>query len=398
MTLLSSNPDFRNLWAAGVLSLTGSQISRIALVLHVFHQTSSLTDIALLIALENVPGIVCVPFAGVVVDRVNKRLVMILSDVGRIVCLAAIILHPSHPVIFVMIALHACGNFFFEPAKTASVPLVVSAADLPRANGLEQGSNHLVLIAGPLIGAELFTRAGLTAALMIDIGTFLGSILLLSRVRVRETGRRAAFAARATFGDMADGWRYIIRRQVVRHLVLMFFVSLLCVGLWLPLAPFFISDFLKGSDRLLGLQFAMFGCGGVIGALCVPALAARFGKGAVLSLALLLEGLTMALYSLVPNPAVSVGICLFWGVVVSAILVPYYSIMQERVEEGFLGRVFSVARQGESAATLLSVGIAVALHGVFSSNQILFAAGVAYTSIIALSAATLAGRELMQTR
>jgi hypothetical protein len=94
----------------------------------------------------------------------------------------------------------------------------------------------------------------------------------------------------------------------------------------------------------------------------------------VLSLALMLEGLTMALYSLVPNAAVSVGICLFWGVVVSAILVPYYSIVQERVEEGFLGRVFSVARQGESVAILLAVGIAVGLHGVFRSSQILFAA------------------------
>ena len=142
----------------------------------------------------------------------------------------------------------------------------------------------------------------------------------------------------------------------------------------------------------------MFGLGGVIGALCVPALVRWVGKGLVLSIALVLEGLTLALYSLVPNIAVSVGICLFWGIVVSAILVPYYSIMQERVEEGFLGRVFSVARQGESVAILLAVGIAVGLHGVFSSNQILLVAGVSYTSIVVLSATTLGGRELMQTK
>ena len=398
MSLLSSNPDFKNLWAAGLLSSTGSQISRIGLVLYVFHETNRLTDVAFLVALENIPGMICVPFAGVVADRVSKRLVMILADAVRIVCLAAIILHPSYPMIFVMIALHACGSFFFEPAKLASIPLVVGAGDLPRANGFEQGSNHVVLILGPIIGAELFTRVGLTATLLVDIATFLGSILLISRVRIREAGRQAGLAARATFRDMAEGWRYIVRRQVVRHLVLMFFVSLLCVGLWLPLAPFFISEFLQGSDRMLGVQFGMFGLGGVVGALCVPALVRRAGKGMVLSLALMLEGLTMALYSLVPNAAVSVGICLFWGIVVSAILVPYYSLMQERVEEGFLGRVFSVARQGESFAILLAVGIAVGLHGVFSSNQILLAAGVVYTSIVALSATTLGGRELMQTR
>jgi predicted MFS family arabinose efflux permease len=142
----------------------------------------------------------------------------------------------------------------------------------------------------------------------------------------------------------------------------------------------------------------MFGLGGVIGSLVVPDLVKQIGKGQVLFGALLLEGLTMSLYSVIPNAEVSIVICLFWGVVVAAILVPYYSIMQEVVDERFLGRVFSLARHVESVAILMAIGLAVLLQGIFRSNQILLIAGLAYISLIALSAMTGGGRKLIQTR
>jgi len=398
MSLLLSNSDFRNLWIANVLSTTGSSITRIGLVLYVFHTTNRLADVAFLIALETIPGTALVPFAGILVDQRSKRWVMILADTGRIICLVVILIHPSYAVIYLMITLHAIGGVFYEPAKSASVPLIVTTSELPRANGIEQSSKSMVLILGPIIGAELFTRLGLTIALVIDIATFLGSVILISRVRIRKAAGHGELAAHSPLSNITEGWRYIVRSKLIRHLIIMFFVSLLCVGLWLPLAPFFITDFLKGSDRVLGFQFGMFGLGGVIGSILIPGLVRRVGKGLVLFVSLLLEGLTMALYSLVPSVEFSIAICLFWGIVVSAILVPYYSIMQELVAENFLGRVFSVARQGESIAILLAIGIAVFLHGLFPSNQILLMGGLAYALVIALSAATAGGRQLMQTR
>ena len=398
MSLLLSNTHFRNLWLANLLSMTGSRISRIGLVLYIFHTTNRLTDVAFLIALETLPGIAFVPFAGVVVDRTSKKLVMMAADAGRVICLLAIIAYPSYWMIYLMIALHAIGSVFYEPAKSSALPLIVKTDDLPRANGIEQSSSNIVLILGPIIGAELFIQLGLKIALIIDMATFLGSLILISRVRIRRAEGQAEVSASSTLTNIAEGWRYIARRQLVRHVIIVFFVSLLCVGLWLPLAPFFITDFLHASDRVLGFQFGMFGLGGVIGSLMVPDLVKRIGKGQVLFAALLLEGLTMSLYSVIPNAVVSIVICLFWGVVVAAILVPYYSIMQEVVDERFLGRVFSLARHVESIAILLAIGLAVMLQGMFRSNQILLIAGLAYFSLIALSAMTGGGRKLIQTR
>lgn len=398
MSLLVSNSHFRYLWLANLLSMTGSRISRIGLVLYIFHTTNRIADVAFLIALETVPGILLVPFAGVAVDRTSKNVVMILADAGRALCLLAIIIQPSYGMIYLMIALHAIGSVFYEPAKSAALPLIVNSNELPRANGIEQSSNNVVLILGPIIGAELFTRLGLKVALIIDMATFLGSMILISQLRIRSAEGHAEVSASSTLTNIVEGWRYIAGRQLVRHVIVVFFVSLLCVGLWLPLAPFFVTDFLQGSDRVLGFQFGMFGLGGVLGSLFVPGLVEKIGKGQVLFAGLLLEGLTMSLYSVVPNAEVSIVICLFWGVVVVAILVPYYSIMQEVVDERFLGRVFSLARHVESVAILMAIGLAVLLQGIFSSNQILLMAGLAYVSLIALSAMTGGGRKLMQTR
>jgi len=256
----------------------------------------------------------------------------------------------------------------------------------------------VVMILGPIIGAELFTQLGLTVALIIDAATFVASILLISRLHIRLAEGHKELAAHTTLNNITEGWKYIAERKLIRHLIIMFFVSLLCVGLWLPLAPFFITDFLRGSDRVLGFQFGMFGLGGVVGSLLVPGLVKRVGKGVVLFISLMLEGLTMALYSSIPSVEFSIVICLFWGIVVSAILVPYYSIMQELVDENFLGRVFSVARQGESVAMLLAIVIAVPLNALLPSNQILLMAGLAYALVIAISAATTGGRQLMHTR
>jgi MFS family permease len=111
---------------------------------------------------------------------------MILADAGRMACLVAILIHPSNSVIYLMIALHAIGGVFYEPAKSASVPLIVTTENLPRANGIQQSSNSVVMILGPIIGAELFTQLGLTVALIIDLATFVASILLISRLHIRS--------------------------------------------------------------------------------------------------------------------------------------------------------------------------------------------------------------------
>jgi MFS family permease len=202
----------------------------------------------------------------------------------------------------------------------------------------------------------------------------------------------------STLDDIRSGWRYLRDNQLVLHLSVLFFISLLCAGLWTPLAPFFIRDHLGASTRVLGWQFAAFGGGAVAGSLVAPAVVRRWGRGVVLFAGLLGEGLCQTTYAVVPDAAISTVLILGWGVVVSLIVVPFYSILQTVVDERFIGRVFAAVRQSENIALALAMGAAVLLQGRMDSSSILLLGGVAYCVLALGSSFTGGGRALLATR
>jgi MFS family permease len=394
--LLAEAP-FRNLWLAGALSLAGSQVGRIGLILYLFRQYDSVPGLALLVVLETLPGVLIAPLAGTLVDRYDKRAVMVAADVARMLVLGAILLRPTLATIYVAAALHSVASAFFAPAKSAAVPLVVRRTQLPAANGLDQLAANGALVLGPILGAELLLGLGLAATLSLDILSYLASALLLLRVPVRspEGGRQPAAS---TLADTRAGWSYMARHGLVLQLTVLFFVSLLCTGLWVPLAPFFIRDVLGGSQHILGLQIGLTGLGAAAGALLAPRVMRRFGGGATLLGALFAEALVMTVYSLLPSVAASSSLMCLWGLAVSMIVVPFYSILQEEVEERFLGRVFSVVRQSENVALVGAMGLAVMLEGQLPAQRIFLAAGLVYCALTAASSLTRGGRLLLATR
>lgn len=392
--LLTRNASFRNLWLAGLLSDTGSEISRIGLVLYVFGTGGSVSTLALLVVLKTLPGVLVAPFVGALADRLNRGHVMIASDLARMLFMLAIATRPGLLVIFVAAALDSVAGALFEPARCAAVPQVVAREEVLRANGLARSATNVTMIVGPVLGAELFLRAGLTVTLLIDAASFLASALLIAAARVRdlasEPGAEAAGGVRA-------GWTYLTRHILALEIVGLSFVSMLCGGLWVPLAPFFIRDFLGGSERVLGWQLAAFGLGGVLGGLLAFRLEGRVHAGSLLFVALLAEGAQISLYALVPHVPVSLAVLVLWGISVALIGASANAILQRHVDEHFLGRVFSVVRQGENLAMLLAMGAAVALSGRMASQTIFLVAGLLYCGAVVAASLTRGGQALRGT-
>ena len=190
MLQILRNGSFRNLWVASLLSALGSQVSRIGLLLYLFDVRGEVISLALLVVLETLPGAVAAPLAGAVVDGMNKRVVMVVSDLSRMIFMLVILVHPSLVIIYLMTGLHSMATVFFEPARSAAIPLIVKQEDLTRANGVDQSAANLILIAGPVTGVVLLRQFGLTASLLIDAASFLVSALLLARVAIRHVDRK----------------------------------------------------------------------------------------------------------------------------------------------------------------------------------------------------------------
>lgn len=387
---------FRRLWAAGWLSALGSQIGRIGLILYVFQERGSVAGIALLVILETLPGVLAAPLAGVVADRASKRRVMIAADLLRALFAGAVLAWPTVWVIYVAAAFQSVATAFFQPTRSSALPRLVRERDLPAANGVEQAAGNLVLIVGPVLGAELLARWGLAVTLSVDALTFLASAALLAGLRLGGPG--GGVASGSALAGVREGWRYLSAHPLAPWMALLFFVSLLCTGLWLPLAPLFLRDSLDAGPANLGWQIGVFGLGSVCGALVAPRLVTRFGKGRVLFAALLAEGSVMALYSRAPSLSAANALMLAWGITISMIVVPFYSILQTVVEERLLGRVFSVIKQCEDGALVAAMGVAAALQGRLSAADAFLAGGLLYAAFAASSLWTRGGRVLLVTR
>lgn len=390
------NSGFRRLWAAGWLSALGSQIGRVGLILYIFRERGSISGLALLVVLETLPGLLASPLAGVVADRASKRRILIGADLLRALFAGVVLTHPAVGTIYAAAALQSIATAFFQPARSAALPRLVAERELPEANALEQGASNLVLILGPVLGATLLLRLGLRATLVADALSFLASAALLARLDLGPAGGETASGSALT--DAREGWRYLAGHPLVSQMAILFFVSLLCTGLWMPLAPFFLCDTLGLSEGLIGWQIGTFGLGSTAGALAAPCLVARLGKGRTLFIALLGEGAVMTAYSRASSLAEATVSMLLWGVAVSMIMVPFYSILQTVVDGPLLGRVFSIVKQFEDGALMAAMGIAAVLQGHLSTAEIFLAAGLLYVVFTASSPLTRGGRALLVTR
>jgi MFS family permease len=394
---IAAERPFWTLWASALLSEIGAQVSRVSLVLAFSANNGAIRAVGLLVLCETLPGALTAFFSGAIVDRSNRRNVMAAMDAARAAAIGCALLDLTAGVIYAVVALGSAAGAFFGPARSALLPCVVTQERLPRANAMDQAASMMVMIAGPALGAELFLNFGLRATLATDAATYLVSAALALTIPA-SIGRPAGGIPESPAAAVWAGWRYLAGHSLARHMVSLGGLSLLCVGLWIPVAPVFIRDFLHASGRTLGLQLSLFGAGGLVGSLGAPLFAARLGKGATVTFALFGEAVIMLVYATVPHAALSTAIILVWGAVVSITIVNSNALLQECVSRAFSGRVFALLRQVESAATVAAVLWASALQKRMPASHIFLSAALVYLTCLALSRRLPGGRELAHAR
>jgi predicted MFS family arabinose efflux permease len=393
MRSVLSNPAFRRLWSAGVLSTSGSEVSRLAIVLYLVHEHRGGEAVALWIALRALPGIVAAPYIGVLIDAVSHRTLLIAADLVRAAMLFILAAQPHVLLVFVAAAVESVAGSVFGPTRQSMLPRLVDADRLDRANGVDQASNTVVLIVCPVIGAQLFLAWGLAPALLIDALSFLASAMLVARVSLPAVTEPPA-SVRAARVELPASWRAVSADARLSALVVFQFASLICAGLWAPLAPFFIRDVLRANDAQLGWQFSAFGIGSAFGAMMAPALIARISGGRLLVVALLVEGLHMIVYAITTHWLLSLLCISSWGVAVSVISVSLVTYVQRTVQGSLLGRVFTLIRQSEQVGLLLAMALAGTLARAASVQAVFAAAGFLYVTATLATASTRGGRQL----
>ena len=391
------NVPFRYLWAAHMTSGCGAQISRMAVILFLFHHENDIRGIAVFVVAATLPGVMTAVLAGAVIDRSNKRTVMLLAECIRIGAGAMILAWPQTTMIYVAAVLSSVASAFFEPSRAACVPLLVERPGRSAANGFDQILTGIVLLAGPIAGANIFLATGLTGAVTVDLAMRTITLLFLFALPASrlEPGERTS---ENTIAAIRDGWTYIATHGTSMYAVLLVAVSIFCVTLWIPIAPLHLHQLFADADRILSIHTGLFGIGALLGGFAAPRVLRWAGSGAAFFCGLALEAIALTSYSQVRTMPLSMAVCLVWGICVSLTLVAYYVLIQELVGSDFLGRVLAFAQQGEGVATVASMALAAVLFQLMSAQRILFFAGIVYLAIVSFSAATRTGMQLLRTR
>jgi len=348
------NADFLLLWSGQAVSTLGSNVSRLALPLLVLALTHAPAQAGLISALQTLPYLVFGLPAGALIDRWDRKRVMISCDIARAVAYGSIPLayavgQVSSALLYGVALVSGTAFVFFNIAQVAALPRVVPVAQLPQANALNASAESAATLIGPglagfIISLARTTVIGAVLAYLLDSLSYLASVISLGFVRTPFQAERTPVAGRSLRREIAEGLRFLWAEPRLRAIALLtlsvnvFFGPLYLAVIVLAEGP------LHADARTLGLIFSVSSVGGLAGAAGAPWLKARLRFGQIIIGSIVLWTLATALLAAANSSAMVVV-----GQAVVSLTLPIYNVavISYRLAltpDALQGRVNSVAR------------------------------------------------------
>ena len=386
---LFRNAGFLLLWAGQFVSQMGDRLAALAFPVLVLRATGSTLETGAVFALYSLPYVLFGAFAGVIVDRFNKRWLMIAVDLVRAVLVLAVplVATRSMPAVFALSFAIATGGVFFEPAKLAMLPEIVAPGRLLRANSLFATSENLTEILGWAFAGVLLASVSTSVAFRLDALTFGVSAAALLAMRYRAPVRTAAeHAARAFWSELREGFRFLARDRGLRANTIMILVCVAGLGAAYPLTFFFAVKVLGGGAGAFGALEATVGAGFFIGSLALVALASRVRKGRVMIAGLAVMGLCLALVATTGSVVGAAVPLAIFGIANAVVLIAVDTYLQQVVPNGMRGRILGTRFTLTQGTYAVSVLVGGALAGVIDVRILFVVVGaiVAASGLVGL--------------
>jgi MFS family permease len=339
--------DFRILWAGMTVSLLGDGIFLVAMAWEAYSLWNAPAALSILGISMTLPTIAFLLPAGMLSDRVDRRLVMLWADFGRAVVIGVLaVLSLTGALTFwqlvIVVAVYGVGTAFFIPAFEAVVPDLVPPAELPAANSLDQFVRPIALrLVGPAIGGAMVAGLGSGTAFALDSASFAASTVAVWMIR--PPVRRPGVDTESPVAAMKAGLRFVARRVWLWGTLLSAAIAYLCfLGPAEVLLPYVVKNDLGASARDLGLVFAAGGIGAIGGALFMGQwghprrdVTVMYAVWTVATLAVAGYGLATASWQLMVA-------CLVFNALETVGTIIWATIKQRHVPASMLGRVSSL--------------------------------------------------------
>ncbi len=268
---------FSCIWASQFLSVSGSALTRFGVIIWAYQQTGSATALSLLSFFATLPYVLASPLAGALVDRWDRRRVLIFSDLaGGAVTLGLLCLFLGGRLqiwhLYLSEALLSLFGAFQDPAFESSVTLLVPADQLTRANGMLSVATNGSRIFAPVLGGLLVNCIGLGGIMSIDLATCLAATLVLVFLTIPRpaVAQTDAPDSRQLWRTMAFGFHYIRQHTGLQGILAIFCgINLLAALTYFGVMPAMILSRSGGNELALSTVQAVLGAGGVVGGILI---------------------------------------------------------------------------------------------------------------------------------
>lgn len=378
--------DFTLVWWGQVVSQIGDGVSKLALLWFVYSVTGSPLKTSVIGLLQTLPAIVLAPLIGIAVDRLPKKVLLIVSDLVRALVLGLIpcwMAPDSFTVshLYVLVTLHAVATAVFGPALTASVPLLVSSSQYTSANALLQSTTSLGIILGPALSGIGIAALSSQEVLCLNAATYIVAAACFVPIRfIRPTLHLVKEPpVTSMLHDLSAGVRYVMTGQPI-FLLLTATASLytLATSAFTTLFPVFGRKLLDLGPVEVGYLWSMLGVGLLMTSLALTTISAWSAKrraamivlssaisgGALLALVGAKETATAAVLLGVLGAGIGVLTPIAWG------------ILQELTPPHLLGRALSFYTMGAMTAAMGGISLFGWMTGRFGEAPALLSIGL----------------------
>ncbi|MDD3925370.1 MAG: MFS transporter [bacterium] len=330
------------------VSLFGSSLVQYAIMWYITLRTQSGTMMTISIVCGFLPTFFLSPFAGVWVDRYNRKALIILAD--AVIAISTLVLailflmgHDALWLLFVISAIRALGTAVQMPAVGAFLPQLVPEDMLTKVNATNGSIQSMVMLVSPLLSGALLTMATIETIFFIDVVTAVVAILiLLLFLRVPVHAKAAVKQTISYFGDMREGFIYIKNHDFVRTFCLFNAVFCILVAPVAFLTPLQVTRSF-GSDvwRLTAIEI-VFSVGMMAGGILMASWGGFKNKVRTMALSNIIIAVCTFALGVVPAFGIYMLFMGLAGIAMPMFNTPLMVLLQQKVEEDFLGRVFGV--------------------------------------------------------
>ncbi|MCP4541170.1 MAG: MFS transporter [Chloroflexi bacterium] len=376
---------FFTIWTGQQLSWIGSALAQFALVWWLTETTGSATVLAVGTLISLLPQVFLGPFAGALVDRWNRRVVMLVADsIIALVsaCLAYLFWTGAMQVwhVYVVMLVRALGGTFHWPAMQASTSLMVPKEHLPRVAGLNQAMGGAVSIMSPPLGALLLKILPLHTIMGIDVATAAFAIVPLFFMRIPQPKQTEASASKPSlWTDVREGLRYALGWPGLLAICLLAMLLNLVINPAMSLMPILVTDHFHGEALQLGWMNSSWGIGLLLGGLILGGWGGFKRRIVTMLVGIIGLGVGVLLVGLTPAavfPLALVG--LFFGAMMNSLCNgSAFALLQEVVAPEMQGRVFTLVLSLCNAATPIGMAIAGPLADAVGVRTLYVVGGIA---------------------